>query len=157
MPQSISQVVISLVPALLVASFTSWLTVRLSLRRFRAERWWDHKAEAYSRIVEALHNLVEYCSVMSDAAVHRATISDARQKELSDNYNSAYRDLRKAAGIGAYIISDEVASTLSKLEARPRLGFEDNAPWDVYDDDSAAYKKALEQIRCFAKKDLGVP
>ena len=146
----------SLLPALFIAVVTSVLTVRLSLRRFHAERWWERKAEAYSRIVESLHHLMEYCSAMSEESSHAAEFSAEHRKELSDSYKSAYRDLRKATGVGAYIISNEIAVILSNLEARPRLDWREEPPWEVFDADFAAYKEALEQIRQLAKKDLKV-
>ena len=157
MPQWITQILITLVPALLLAVVTSWVTVRLSLRRFHAERWWERKAEAYSRIVEALHSVVEYCAAMSKQDKH---VDDAptveRRKELSDSLDSADRDLRKATGIGAYIISDEVALILSRLDSRPAPNWETSLPYEVFDDDLAAYREALDQVRRLAKKDLKV-
>ena len=156
MPDWATPILNSLIPALLIAVITSVLTVRLSLKRFHAERWWERKAEAYSRIVESLHHLMEYSSAMSEESTHSVEFTEERRKDLVDNYRSAHRDLRKATGIGAYIISDEVAAVLSRLEARPQLAWNDNPPWEIFDADLSAYKEALEQIRRLAKKDLRV-
>ena len=156
MTQSNTQLLSSLVSGLIIAVLTSYLTVKLALRRFRTEKWWERKAEAYSRIVEALHALMEYAAAMSSASEEDRNLSDEHRNELEDIYKSANFDLRKATGIGAFIISDEVAALLSQLESRPRLDRRQNAPWDVYDDDVASYKQTLEQLRHLAKKDLGV-
>lgn|ERR1035438_3806774 len=93
------------------------------------------------------------------SAVERgATCSDEREKELSEGFDRAYLELRKATGIGAYIISDEIADILLKLRARPKLDPDPRktAHYEILDADYAAYKKALGEIRLIAKKDLGV-
>jgi hypothetical protein len=74
------------------------------------------------------------------------------------DYQQAYRDLRKATGIGAYIISRGVAKALAALDARPRPRWNrEDPPWDRHDAEFEVYKQALEDIRILAKKDLSVP
>ena len=46
-----------LLVGLVVAVVASLVTVRLSLKRFYAERWWDRKADAYTRVIAALHQM----------------------------------------------------------------------------------------------------
>jgi len=48
-----AEVALSIFTAIVIAAISSWITVQLSLRKFRAERWWERKAEAYSKIIEA--------------------------------------------------------------------------------------------------------
>jgi hypothetical protein len=105
MTQWLTSSLTSIAPSLVVAVFTAIFTVRLSLRRFRAERWWERKADAYSRIVEALHNAMEYCEAMSDESLTRVEISAGRKAQLIQDYRQATLELRKATGVGAYIIS----------------------------------------------------
>ena len=47
-------ILIALIPALVVSIITAYVTVRLSIRQFYSQRWWDKKAEAYSQILEHL-------------------------------------------------------------------------------------------------------
>src|SRR6266436_7586330 len=54
--QSISNIVIGLISG----GLSTWITYRLAFRRFRAEKSWERRADAYSRIIEALHNLQKY-------------------------------------------------------------------------------------------------
>lgn len=84
--------------------------------------------------------------------------SEERQKELGDECHRAYLELRKATGIGAYIVSDEVAAVLATLEARPRLDPDGGrtSMFEIMYSDFEAYKRALLEIRSLAKKDLGV-
>ncbi len=82
---------------------------------------------------------------------------EAQFAKLRDDYQQAYRDLRKATGIGAFIVSSKVAAALAALDARPRPQWKrDEPPWEPYDAEFDAYKKSLEEIRRLAKEDLDV-
>jgi len=157
MPQWAIPILTSLISGLFIAAVTSVLTIWLSLRRFRTERCWELKAAAYSRIVEALHQLMVYHAAMSEDSMTGKDRDETQYAKLRDDYQQAYRDLRNATGIGAYIISDEVAAALATLDARPRPKWNEGPPWELYDAEFDAYKKALEQIRRLAKKDLKLP
>jgi hypothetical protein len=139
MQQWVITVLSSLVPALIVGILTAVISVRLALRRFHAERWWERKAEAYSQIVEALYHAMEYCSAHSDEALTGHQIGKERERILADGWNRAYRELKKTTSVGAYIISDEVAEVLAKLEERPRLDFKNCPSFEFFEDDYMAY------------------
>jgi hypothetical protein len=44
------QIALTIFTGILIAAATSWITVQLSLKRFREEKWWERKADAYSNI-----------------------------------------------------------------------------------------------------------
>ena len=50
-------IIISVGISLLVAIFTTLITVKLLLKSFKTERWWEYKRETYSKIIEKLSNL----------------------------------------------------------------------------------------------------
>ena len=82
MPQWLTSSLAPVIPSLVVGVCTAIITVRLSLRRFRSERWWERKADVYSRIVEALHNAMEYCEAMSDESLTKIEITPDRKAQL---------------------------------------------------------------------------
>lgn len=158
MPQWTIPILTNILPALFIAVVTSFLTVRLSLRRFRAEHWWERKDEAYSRIVEALHQVMEYHAAMSKTLMTGEVLDKAQVAKLCDEPQKGFRELRRATRIGAYIISEDVAAVLAALDARPHPQRIQGEPASkLFDAELTAYKKALEQIRRLAKKDLNVP
>lgn len=143
-------------PALVLAYFTARFTVKTALRQFHAEKWWERKADAYSRIVESLQAMMEYWSAKADEEITRQEIREDRAKKLSDSYDHAHHELSKATAVGAYIISEEVAGALAKLKERPHLSLEEE-PWvEICMSEHDAHKKALTEIRRLAKIDLGV-
>ena len=152
MPPWIGQFVTTYVMPLAVAVVTAVLTVRLSFRQFQSERWWDRKADAYSKIIEALHHLATFSSMTWGEVTETATYTDDYRAKLLESYRKAVIDLEMATGVGAYVISDEAAKVLADLASRPK----DENPWSALDDDVRAYSDALAKIRELAKKDLKV-
>lgn len=47
MPEWLASFLKSALPSLAVGVFTALISVKLALRRFHAERWWERKADAY--------------------------------------------------------------------------------------------------------------
>jgi hypothetical protein len=156
MSQWLTTVSSTFLPSLLVGICTAVITVRLSLRRFHAERWWERKADAYSRIVEALHTAAHYWVAQLNEDESGQEMSKEREKQLSEDYDRAASELAKATGVGAYIISEEVADALQNLQKRRRHDPRECAWTEIYDEEYTAHKEALTEIRKLAKKDLGV-
>jgi len=71
-----------------------------------------------------------------------------------DSYLKADASIRKAENLGSFVISEDAALRLKKLRQRPRLSFNDNASWEVYDHDFDHHKQALDDIKCIACKEL---
>ena len=145
-----------LIPSLVVAVVTAFVTVRLSLRRFHAERWWERKADAYSQIVESLYHLKVYSDTSIRESREGVQYTAEHKKALTEQYSAAHAELSKTTTIGAYIICDEAAKVLEELQNRPELDWNETPPWDIFEADSTAYGEAIKKIRNIAKMDLGV-
>src|SRR5271165_48966 len=95
---------ITLVISLVGSTFTAFLTVHLSLRRFQAERWWERKVDAYSRIIEALHHVIAYITMVLEQS--QSEFPPENKAEIESFCKKAIRDLRMAADVGSFIISN---------------------------------------------------
>ena len=158
MPQWLSLLVGSLL-SVTAGAIGTVFTTSLALKRFYRERWWERKAEAYSRIIEALHHAAHCLSEWSDEDLTCQKFSDEKKKQLSDDFQAARNELEKATGVGAYIISKESAKVLAELAVaitQSSAKFEHGPSFEMYDADSKLYREALEKMRTLAKRDLGV-
>jgi hypothetical protein len=99
---------------------------------------------------------MEYWSARSHEDMTGQQTGGERGKRLSDNYDRAAQELNKAAGVGAYIISDAVAGSLARLQKRTRLDPKDCAWFEIFEAEYEAHKKTLTEVRQLAKKDLKV-
>jgi hypothetical protein len=137
-----------------VAVFASILSVNLAMRRFYSEKWWERKAEAYSRIVEELYhvlNSLDTCLVYFD---QREELPQEDQNEINRLSNQAYKELYKAECIGAFIISDDVANALSQMrEKEKNLSLDD--PMELrLRARSNIVSECLNTVKSLARKEL---
>lgn len=97
---------------ILIAAVSSWITVQLSIRQFRGEKWWERKADAYTHVIEALHNSKEFSDQHLDAARRGNEISSDRDAELRAKAKIGREEIRRARNIGAFLLSDKAISRL---------------------------------------------
>jgi hypothetical protein len=153
MEQQLISVMVGALLTLAITAISTWLT----RKRFYAEKWWERKAKAYSKIIEALHHAANCNAQWSDADLTKEEFSEDRKKQLLEDFRAAQREIEKSTGIGAYIISAGAAEVLAELAGRPDNFDYQRDPWfEMYSAESKAYKAALEKIRNLAKEDLEV-
>jgi hypothetical protein len=146
---------LSVIAAIVVAVTSAWVTVQLSLQRFRREKWWERKADAYSRIIEALHNAKVFASEHWDASMRGRSVPDEADKELRQQANVGRKEILRASDVGAFLISPEAVKLLlqyQKESEEARL----TTSWQEYlDNDLDAVNKCLKGMIAVAKRDLG--
>ena len=74
--------VLTTIPAIVAAVVTAVLTVRLSFRRFQAERWWDRKADAYANIIGALQHCIIYNSTVVRGQGRKIRFTETHKEEI---------------------------------------------------------------------------
>jgi hypothetical protein len=152
--------VITLVAAIL-AFFASVVATAVSIyntrfKRFLMERWWDRKAEAYIRIIEALSSLVHYYNEHYDAELEHKGIPESRQKDISEDWNRGYIELKRATAIGSFLISIEAEAALAKMWKERGKGVHPDDWFRLLESDYVKAEECLKSIVIAAKADLGV-
>ena len=94
LPQWLSSAAVMLALPLFISIVTSYITVRMAIRRFRAEQWWDKKGEAYTQIVNAMAATIDYSERMAERLYDRS--DSETYKKLNEEVWDAYRSLRRA-------------------------------------------------------------
>ena len=150
----IEQYILPLVISITTAIITAWVTVFLSLRRFRAEKLWIRRVDAYQRILEALHTWSRDYKAEWERQVSQ---SDYEPTESEIRKSSKARaEIYKAIDLGSFLLSDEAAACMDQLvkglgEARSfhkdsYIGYLADTQGDVDD--------CLKNLRDIAKKDI---
>jgi hypothetical protein len=98
---------------ILIAAVSSWITVQLSLRRFRSERWWERRAAAYERVIEALHDLKVFADNHLEAEYKGREFPEEEDKELRARSKAAHEEVAKTIDIGAFLLSDEALTSVT--------------------------------------------
>jgi nitrogen fixation/metabolism regulation signal transduction histidine kinase len=151
-----SDILVALIPGLLIAIVTSLVTVRLSLRSFYSQRWWEKKAEAYTSIVEALYNMKTYIEAYCDALEQGKDFREDEQKHLQVRAADGRDQVLRAATIGSFLISPEAAGSLAQLRKELRTSVNRENLVAELTEHAAIVTSHLDQLRDLAKKDLRV-
>ncbi len=152
----ISDILITVLTAIFIAAVSSWITVQLSLRKFRSEKWWERKADAYANVIEVLYNSQEFSVHHLEADEEGREISADRDAELRAKSKAATAEIRRVANIGAFLLSDQAMLRLARLQKE-----EDDASnavnWQEYlNQDWKAVSTCLDDLIEIAKADLKV-
>lgn len=160
------QLALSLISGIVVALVASYVTVRLSLRRFYSEKWWKRKAQAYSEIIEALYDVKNGKDKWLDENFRQLHPDDQNWDELDLRSREGWDRIERTVGIGAFIISDEALRVLTDMSAEwrdmadhPEKYFEDPETIlmsEVFEREANQLGDALSRMRKIAKDDLKV-
>jgi len=116
MREVLGSVLTDLIKAIIVAVLTAFVTVKLSLKQFRSQKWWEKKAEAYSEIIGQLSYYHYFLEEYLDRELRGgAEADDERWKPLIDDARRARKSIKAAAAAGAYVVSTETAAALERL------------------------------------------
>jgi hypothetical protein len=141
---------------LATAVLAAFLSARWAVQRAYREKWWERKEKVYAELVESLHDMIRYCELMADPETHLGENDPPKKKEFSEKYTEAYWKIKKLTDIGAFVISEDATEVLERLRKRPKLDWDENPPWEIYEADLKHYREALAEIRELARKELGV-
>ena len=152
-----------IVKTFIVPILITLITVKISLRKFRTEKWWEKKAETYSLIIDALHKLKNYCEQKLAAEEYKAEytstsghLSREEETELANQYQQAHKEVTRAIDVGSFIISEAALKALSVYKNRPQLDWDTNWLGDIIAQDLKYTTTCLENFKKEAKKDLGI-
>lgn len=144
-----------LVIGLAIALASSWITVRLSRRQFQTDRWWEKKAEAYERVIEAFHNAKRFALEHLNAACKGREVAEDRDAELRKCAKEARDEIVRASDIGSFILSSQALSILAKYEAESEKVPENSETWQDYlDADWANTNRCMKEFITEAHRDL---
>jgi len=140
--------------SVITAIIASYSTAQWSLKKFYSEKWWERKERAYTEIIDALYDLLQYCEIQKGDFGQGSGYSENKMKLFREKYNQAYWKIKKATDIGAFVVSSEAEIALKELRDRQRPNWDDYDLWDIYEDDYKYYQNTLEKIVNIARIDL---
>ena len=145
-----------ILPGIITAILASYLAAKWSLKKSYFEKWWERKEHAYVEIIGALYDLIQYLEIKQEDYGQGTGYSEEKEAGFIKKYNQAYRQMKKSTDIGAFVISPRAVTILKELRDRPRLKWNENPPWEIYEQEYEYHRQALDKIVQVAKDDLKV-
>lgn len=143
-----------LLAGIIIASLSAWITVQLSLRKFRTERWWDLKVESYKKVIEAFHYSKTYIDQFMDATIEGRDLPEDRKEELFKQARKGFDEIIKAIDVGAFSLSEKALSRLREYQIEISEVEKKQNFWEYLEGELKTTKECLNDFIEIAKKDL---
>jgi hypothetical protein len=154
LPMSVSQMLLQAAVTLAIAVLTTLLTIRLSQRKFRAERLWDRKAAAYERLIDAFHNYKRFSVDHLEAAYNQTEVDDETAAKLGKLSRESSDEIWRAQDIGSFTISSEAIAILGRYRAALQEQ-DDIGVWHQHlDHEYSVTDEHMKELIAEAKRDL---
>jgi hypothetical protein len=151
-----ADILIAMPAAIFIAAASSWITVQLSFRKFRHEKWWERKADAYANIIEALHYSKQFSEEHFEADMEGREISQDTDAELRAEAKKANAEISRVASMGAFLLPDQAINRLALLRKEENEASNATDWCEYIDRDLKATSSCLNDIIEIAKEDLKV-
>jgi hypothetical protein len=148
--------IIELVKLGIVGLIAGLFALYRAKQEFISQRWWERKADAYTRIIEALWKILDYNNQIYEEVTDHRVISDERKKEILKQWQEGQREIKKITEIGAFLLSDETIVALKKLWKKSEPEPDPDDWFSRYENDCIATEACIDTVIKSAKKDLQV-
>lgn len=99
-------ILLNLLSSLFVAITASYLSVKLALRKFKSEKWWDRKLHCYTEISELLSSVVIYADLVMDIEFDAVEHDGSAYNSQKIAFNEAIIRLQMHAHSSAILLDD---------------------------------------------------
>lgn len=139
---------------LLAGIVGAFVTYLLTLARFQKEKRWERKADAYDRLIIAMHEVNRHFQREFERAARQDDPPKPSCKEVK-RVRAAFREIDRAIDLAAYLLSANARARL--MEYRSAMRRADASPhWVEYlDGSSFAVSTCLESIIEIARREMG--
>jgi len=149
-----NQIFATILTGILIAGATSWITIQLSLKQFRTQKWWEMKADAYTKILDALHKSKKFSSEHLEAMYKIKEVSVERDKELRKLSKDSQEELSRAVDVGAFLLCKEAVDVLKNYELQTDDLHEYETWYEYIDAENTINHRTLLNLIPIARKDL---
>lgn len=146
--------VFAAVSAVAISALTSWLTVRFAIQRFRAEKLFERRLEAYSKVIESMHCVLRCLDRWIDIKDRKAEASEPIHTAIRKEYTQNTNELRRLIDMGELLFSKEASAVLFALRGELDTAKAHYGMFGDFDPEREAIAAALEKFPALAKKDL---
>ena len=142
------------VVAVVTTTIGAWVTVPFALRRFRMERRWERREEAYERILHGLAHLKDYLDVKFNEEIERRKIPKEVEDDLRTKAQKARKEIKLAIDLGGFLIAVDARERLARFEAEGQAASREPSWFEYLDASLAATISCLDDLTEIAARDL---
>jgi hypothetical protein len=135
---------------------SAWLTYVFAWRRFRTEKWWERRAAAYEKIMDALHSAKRFSDVHLERLMRGGNEPPPEEVvKLREQSKEGHDYILRAIDTGLLILPDDALHRLNEYSKENASNNPDN--WhDYLNNDYGIIDRCIIDIAKIARKDLRV-
>jgi hypothetical protein len=138
-----------------ISLITSLITVNLSLKRFRREKIWERKLDAYTKFIELFNVSKSWTDKNYYAQKDGKEISESVDKDLREQNSEAHKEIDKYADLGTFIFSEDFSKKIRCYQSDSAVVTATNIYWCEYiQADYNLMERYLGEFTLLAKNDL---
>ncbi|WP_261835830.1 hypothetical protein [Vibrio ishigakensis] len=145
-----------LVVQILISVSAAFLAAWLANRRFRNEKWWERKADAYTNLIEALHDMKWRSGEHFDAEIEQRQLSEEYSEQLWSEFKEARRNISRIAETSSFIVSPEVLDAVQDMDKALSKARNANTWFEHLDEQWGAVDECTKKIKEIGKKELNI-
>ena len=142
--------------SVLVGVASALVATYLAFRRFRAEKLWEKKVDAYTRLITAAHEMRRAREAEIDAQRRGTEIPDEYSKRIWTESHDARRTLLHLSDAASFLISDEIEAATVALKKSLEHAIEADTWIERLLQEDEALSEYLIRLKSVAKKELRV-
>ncbi len=133
------------------------LTASLAHGRFKKEWWWQQKATAYSKLIFALHESLQFSEAHMNGFETGSEISTERDIELRGKSRQSAQMINQARDTGVFFLGDRAVERLRILADEQDKSKNTSSWFDHIESDYNATSSCLKDIMEIARTELAAP
>lgn len=138
-----------------VAIAAVWLAARFAYRQAHIGRVWERKAEAYSEILEALHEIEEWFRAEMDDECSRREVAENVQASRNAEYQDARKRLRRRIAREVWLLPNEAQQRIAAMNVE--MSKRQDSWFEHLDNGACEVRSAVKDITELAQAELGGP
>jgi len=126
------------------------------MKRFRTEKWWEKKAEMYSKLLGTIHDAKAFAEENLEAMRRGRELSEEKDKELRFKSKTSEPEIYRAMDVGAFYLSQQALDCLKIYKQKSSEAGKGN-DWGSYlIEDLEASNNCLKSMIDIARNDLQI-
>lgn len=131
----------------------SWLAVRWALARYKKEKVWERRLQAYSEVLAGLAEMLVNTGALFEHFAKIAELTDDQVTRVGERYRTGRRRFVEAAAGAALVLPERTTARIEKLLADMEYTRAPTAA-ESEDREYGLLKAAIADLQAFGRKDL---
>ena len=111
---------INFLASVAIGALTASLATYLALRKFRTEKLWEKKVDAYAQLINAVHELMRIRDAQISATLPDSGASVGYLSQLQAEDHNALRQIYRLSDSTSFLVSEEMEAATHELSGEIR-------------------------------------